>query len=782
METNFGTYSSIEKFDYAKPYKLWYRDEVPFENEDSPEYTMAPDDGWERWSLPIGNGYMGANIYGRKATERILVTENSMCNPYVRGKGGLNSFADLRIHFWHEGCENYIRYLDLNSAISGVEYIYNGIKYTRSYFTSYPDRVFVMKFEASKKNALSFEIETIIPYVKPYLYEPGDGMGKTGQVLSQSNDSIILSGEMEYYKIAYEGQLKVISDGGTTESKNGKITVKNASSAMVILAVGTNYCMDARVFTEPNPAKKLSHFPHPHNKVTEILKKASEKAYDLLLEEHLRDYKSLFNRVEFSISNEQCEIPTNLMLDEYKNGIQHPYLEELYFQYGRYLLISSSRPGTYPANLQGTWNKYDSSPWSSGYWHNINVQMNYWPAFNTNLAELFAPYIDYFNAYMPLAKSNADDYIKNVFPDRYDGNGNNGWAIGTGAWLYTISGAELPYHGHSGPGTGGLTAKLFWEYYAFTQDNNTLKSLVFPALEGMALFLSKTLEKHGDKYLVKYSASPEQKHNGEFHYTVGCAFDQQMVYETYYDLIQSADSMDKETKIVSTARQQVDHLDPVLIGKSGQVKEYREENNYGDIGEYHHRHISQLVGLYPGTCINSTKPETLNAAAVSLSERGNSTIGWSTAHRLNAWARIRNGNNAYLTYRNLLENCTFNNLWDAHPPFQIDGNFGGTAGVAEMLLQSHEGCIDIIQAIPDVWKTGYFKGLVARGNFVVNAWWKQGVITKLEILSRAGGGCRLRFPVQAKILDANANEIACEYRDGIIIFETSTNCLYSIIT
>ena len=438
-------------------------------------------------------------------------------------------------------------------------------------------------------------------------------------------------------------------------------------------------------------------------------------------------------------------MPTNELVESYRNGENERYLEELYFTYGRYLLIASSRPGTYPANLQGTWSKYASSPWSSGYWHNINIQMNYWPAFNTNLHELFLPYIDYFKAYKPLAMENADQYMARNFPEKCTEKGTNGISIGTAAWLYKITGAPDPGKGHSGPGTGAFTAKLFTDYYEFSQDEKNLAEVAYTANREMAVFLSKALEEQEDgTLLVKYSESPEQQiDGGEYYHTKGCAFDQQMVYECYKDTIMLADKLGIEDEFIEKIRVDVQKLDPVQVGASGQIKEYREEEHYGDIGEYHHRHISHLVGLYPGTIINRNNPAWLRAAEYSLNERGDVSTGWSTAHKLNAWARTKNGGRAHDLLHILLAECTMPNLWDSHPPFQIDGNFGGTAGIAEMLLQSHEGYVHVLPALPDCWREGSFTGLCARGGFTVCAKWQGGKATSIAVTASVGGKLKM---------------------------------------
>ena len=755
-----------------KKYELWYTKEAPFGNEDFTIFQFGndiPDDGWEKWSLPIGNGYMGVNIFGRVKTERMQVTENSLSNPYRACHAGLNNFAEVYIDFEHENVGNYRRGLCLNNAVCYTEYDYNGVHYKREYFTSYPDKVFVTRLSCDKKGGLSFILRPEIPFVKPYLFEEGDGMGKSGEV-TVSADTITLGGEMEYYGIKYEGIVTVINDGGERLSGDKTIEIKNADSAVIIMAVGTNYKLESRVFTEKDDKKKLACYPHPHERVAKIIEDAKKYRFDELLKRHEDDYCPMIERANVDLGGVDECIPTDELLEEYKKGNFSRYLEELHFQFGRYLLISSSRPGTYPANLQGTWNKYDSSPWTSGYWHNINVQMNYWPAFNTNLIELFEPYAEYFKGYVPLAEELASEYIKEYFPEKYvDKQGENGWIIGTGAWLYTIFGMDKPFHGHSGPGTGAFTTKLFWDYYEFSMDKKILKDITYPAIHSMSKFLSKVMIPVEDKILVKYSASPEQvvksdgNYSGEHYYTTGCAFDQQMVYENYNDTLKCAELLGESDELTEQIKSEIDRLDPVIIGKSGQVKEFREEEYYGDIGEYHHRHVSQLIGLYPETVINRNTPEWIKAAEVTLNKRGDESTGWSTAFKQNMWARAKNGNRALDLFKMLLSKCTAPNLWDMHPPFQIDGNFGASAGVAEMLVQSHEGYIDILPALPDEWKSGSFDGLTARGNFEISCEWEDKKIKKLQILSKSGEKCKIYV----------GNDYKKDFiKDGFIEFDT----------
>ena len=759
-----------------KHYELWYTKEAPYGHEDFSMFRhgkRVSDDGWEKWSLPIGNGYMGVNIFGRTMTERMQITENSLSNPcvyderYPGGDGGLNNFCEFYLDFGHPHDEvtDYKRSLSLNDALARTEYVCDGVRYTREHFTSYPDRVFVTRITADKKGALNMTVRPEIPYISAYLMKEGDGMGKTGEITVRDN-IITLSGEMEFYKIAYEGQVAVIPEGGSLIAGEKTISIQGADSALLIMAVGTNYKMEQRVFLEKDPKKKLEPYPHPHEKVTSILESAMGYSYEELLQRHIKDYSALIERAVIDLGGKIPSIPTDILVQNYKEGKTDRYLEEMYFTFGRYLLIASSRPGTYPANLQGTWNRYKSSPWSSGYWHNINVQMNYWPAFNTNLCEMFHPYIQYFDSYRPVSEHYADLYVEQFFPENLTENGTNGISIGTAAWLYRITGVATPPSGHSGPGTCAFTAKLFADYYAFSLDETYLRDIVYPANYGVAKLLSKTMEEQEDgKLLVKYSASPEQYHEGKYYWTKGCAFDQQMAYECYRDTVMLAEKLGIEDDFIRKLKVDIGKLDPVIIGASGQIKEYREEENYGDIGEYHHRHISHLVGLYPGTIINRNIPEWLCAAEYSLNERGDVSTGWSTAHKLNAWARIKNGKRAYDLLRMLLAKCTMPNLWDSHPPFQIDGNFGGTAGIAEMLIQSHEGYIHLLPALPEEWKDGSFDGLTARGGFAVSTSWINGEVQEIGVVSSAGATLKIFV---------NDGFIECETQKGESLTFTKT--------
>ncbi len=709
--------------------------------------------GWETESLPIGNGFIGVNVFGGITDERLQITENSLQN--WQEAGGLSSFGDIRIHFEHGNAENYVRGLDLNNAVAFVKYDCGGVHYEREYFTSHPDRVLACRITADKKGALAFKVTPDIAYIKKYSKEVfertkdmalAEKCGREGKK-TVNKDEIKLVGRMVYYNLRFAGVLTLKTDGKTTHDTEG-YTVSGATYAEIYFALTTNYELTSRAFTEKDPQKKLRDFdPMPNTE--KIIKSVNGKSYDEIRRRHTDDYSALFGRVDLSLCGGKPTGHTDEMLKRYGDGTDEPYLEMLYYQYGRYLLISSSRPDTLPANLQGIWTCYDWSPWGAGYWHNINVQMNYWPAFNTDLGECFEAYRNFNFALRPEAERIATSYIERKNPENADPTpGECGWTIGTASYPYLIAAPG----GHSGPGTGGLTTKLFWDQYDFTQDKDILKNSTYPTLMSMSKFLTKTVRNYDGKWLTSFSASPEQIVQGPYvanpcyYQTVGCSFDQQMIYENGKDFLQAADILGEDNAAVKVQREQIDKYRPILVGLSGQIKEYEEEKMYGEVGEYFHRHISQLVALYPGTQIGSETPALTDAAKITLDCRGDDSTGWALAHRLCAWSRTGDGDRSYKLFRALLGKRTLKNLWDFHPPFQIDGNFGGTAGVTEMLLQSHEGFINILPSLPQKWNSGSVKGLVARGNFKVDIDWENGSAKRIVITSRAGETCTVKYP------------------------------------
>ena len=719
----------ILRYDAPAPIKDDFLDYSTYEN------------SWERYSLPLGNGFFGANIFGRLLTERVQISDPTLCNPYYAPKkvprriscaSGVNNMAELLFDIGHEGATDYERSLSIDDAVHKVTYTYEGVTFTRTAFTSHPDRVLVMRFEASENSKISFTVRNVVPFICEYNVEEGDEMAKSGEVLTEGKD-LVARGKMHYYGILFENRLRVITDGGVVSEQNGTITVSGANSATVLFACATNYKLESRVFVEPDHLRKLEGYPAPTELVKSLIDSAESKGYDALLSDHLSDYHSLFGRVELSLGEEYPLATTDTLLCRYKAGDRSLYLEILLYHYGRYLMISASRTQL-PAHLQGIWNAFSDSPWSCGYWHNINLQMNYWCTGPTGLSELFIPYINYAKAYMPLAEQHADKFIGDTYPDKLTEPGTNGWIIGTGGWPYTIEGFKGA--SHSGPGTGAFTALLFWDYYDYTRDVDFLRDFGYPALRSMAVLYNKLLVEVDGVYLIKDSASPEQVHNGKYYHTEGCAFDQQMVYECFRRTLDSARVLGIHDSFTDSLESMLPHLDPVLIGDDGQIKEFREETTYSSIGEPLHRHVSHLVGLYPGTVINEKHPEWLRAAEVTLDRRGDRTHCWAAAHRMLLWARTGNGKRAFDLLRSLICHNVMENLWDRHPPFQIDGNFGYTAGVSEMLLGGADGTVIVLQALPDEWRDGEFKGLVSRGGIVFDCRWKDEKVVYLAATAR----------------------------------------------
>ena len=786
-----GDYADIGEYlikESNAPMRLQYNKEAPVtDSEHEAEATWYSDVSWERQSLPIGNGYMGANVFGRTDTERIQISEKTLVNPhwfappYGICKGGLNNFSETFIDFGHKGVTDYTRYLDLDTAISGVEYTYKGVNYTREYFTSYPDKALIIRIDADKDGALSFTLRPTVPFEQDYMEKVGDGLSKEGQVISRVESGvgyIELSGNMGYYGIDFFGIYKVYTDGGSISADtcinqqgetDGTIKVSGARSAYIILTLGTDYELSEDMFTSSDSEKPTfdTTLEDAAIKVeadmaaieAKISNLSFDEGYKLLRERHINDYSSLFGRVSLDLdyNEEDFDLTTDTLLSRYRNGNESSYLEALLFQYGRYMLIASSREGSLPAHLQGAWNTYNSPAWSSGYWHNINVQMNYWPAFSTNLAETFTSYVDYNQAYMEAAKNHATEAIKDFNRGLLGVDGGNGWVIGVAASPYFINGDPAPGH-------LGFTTQMFWDYYAFTQDKEILEETVYPVLYSAAQFITKIVkEDENGNYLVEVCDSPEQYVNGVWYYTSGTTYAQTFAYLNNYNLLLAAKELgidvsdsdvlsEEENAVLGTVLEQIDKYDPIVVGLSGQIKEFREELYYGNLGQWQHRHMAHLSALVPGTLINTTTPAWIDAAKVVLTERGDAAgVGWARAYMMILWARVLDGDMAHELYSKFIIDHAADNLWDLYDSqynrcFQVEANFGVTAATAEMLLQSNSGYIEPLAALPDAWADGYYTGLVARGNFEVSAAWENGTATSFNILSRSGGRASVSYP------------------------------------
>ena len=788
-------------------------------------YDTDEKNRWQQHTLPIGNGDMGANVYGEIASEHLTFNEKTLwtggpsesrkdymggnstekgqdgaslkniqklfaegktseataaCNNLLvgisNGYGAYQPWGDIYFDYkdiTEKNATEYQRDLDLKTAISTVSFKEDGTQYTREFFMSHDDDVLVARLEAKGSEKLNLDVRF-----------PSKQGGKT---VAEGNDTLKLCGALTDNQMKYASYLTVKADNGSVTGSGDKLTVKDASAVTVYLSAATDY---KNAFYNEDKTEDYYYRTGETDealakRVKETVDKAVEKGYKEVKATHLEDYQELFNRVSLNIGQTVSEKTTDDLLKTYKDGsaseLEKRQLENMLFQYGRYLTIASSREDSQlPSNLQGVWNSLTNPPWSSDYHMNVNLQMNYWPTYSTNLSECALPLIDYVDSLREPGRVTAKVYAG---VESKDGEANGfmahtqntpfGWTCPGWAFSWGWSPAAVPW-----------ILQNCWEYYEFTGDTEFMEENIYPMLKEEATFYNQILTEDKDGKLVSSpSYSPE---HGP--YTAGNTYEHTLIWQLYEDAAKAAEVLGQDTELAAKWKENQSKLKgPIEIGDDGQIKERYEETTLDSMKPQGadpagHRHLSHMLGLFPGDLI-AQKEEWLQAAKVSMDYRTDNSTGWGMGQRINTWARLGEGNKAHELIQNLFKGGIYPNLWDTHAPFQIDGNFGYTSGVSEMLLQSNMGYLNLLPAIPDVWADGSVDGLIARGNFEVDMDWAKTSLTKAEILSKNGGECEIGYPgiAKAKIVDSKGAEVTVEkVSEDRIKFNTTKGETYTM--